>query len=106
MAVFCAFQFAKIFGADNFLINRYFKAIMLGTAVSIAGYGALAWIIYKTAYTLYCIVYPHLIATPRDLKKLAGARWAGQCNLSIIFVSLVSRKMIWKVNQCLNYLHR
>lgn len=41
-----------------------------------AGYAAVTWAIYKLSTMLYGIIFPFLLATPRDLKALAGARWA------------------------------
>jgi hypothetical protein len=42
------------------------------------GYVALAVVFYKLAVALYHILYPYVFATPKNLKNLAGARWAGR----------------------------
>ncbi|KAI6183344.1 17beta-hydroxysteroid dehydrogenase [Aphelenchoides bicaudatus] len=41
-----------------------------------AGYVGLAVVFYKLVIALYHIFYPYLIATPKNLKSLAGAKWA------------------------------
>jgi len=40
------------------------------------GYVALAVVLYRLAVALYHILYPYLIASPKNLKSLAGAKWA------------------------------
>lgn len=45
-----------------------------------AGYVALAYVFYRLAVALYHIFYPYVLATPKNLKSLAGARWAGKQN--------------------------
>uniref|UniRef100_A0AC34F522 Very-long-chain 3-oxoacyl-CoA reductase n=1 Tax=Panagrolaimus sp. ES5 TaxID=591445 RepID=A0AC34F522_9BILA len=39
-------------------------------------YLALSYIGYRIVWALYTIVYPYLIASPPDLHKLAGGKWA------------------------------
>jgi 17beta-estradiol 17-dehydrogenase / very-long-chain 3-oxoacyl-CoA reductase len=39
-------------------------------------YLALSYIVYRIVWAIYIIVYPYLIASPPDLHKLAGAKWA------------------------------
>uniref|UniRef100_A0A914YRZ2 Uncharacterized protein n=1 Tax=Panagrolaimus superbus TaxID=310955 RepID=A0A914YRZ2_9BILA len=41
-------------------------------------YISLAYILYRLIWSIYIIIYPYLIATPKDLHKLAGeeAKWA------------------------------
>lgn len=43
-----------------------------------AGYVALTYVFYRLAIALYHIFYPYLIAQPKNLKSLAGAKWAGE----------------------------
>jgi hypothetical protein len=47
------------------------------------GYLALAYVFYRLAVALYHILFPYVFATPKNLKSLAGARWAGKYNLII-----------------------
>ncbi|KAI6206595.1 17beta-hydroxysteroid dehydrogenase [Aphelenchoides besseyi] len=44
--------------------------------VSFCGFIAVALFLYKTALVLHSIFFPFFIAQPKNLKKLAGARWA------------------------------
>ncbi|KAI1720354.1 very-long-chain 3-oxooacyl-coA reductase [Ditylenchus destructor] len=44
--------------------------------LTLAGYGALAFGIYKIFQSLYATIFPYLFAVPHDLQVLAGAKWA------------------------------
>ncbi|KAI6211619.1 Sphingolipid 4-desaturase [Aphelenchoides besseyi] len=46
--------------------------------VSFCGFIAVALFLYKAALVLHAIFFPFFIAQPKNLKKLAGARWAGE----------------------------
>ena len=48
----------------------------LDVLVGLAGYSLLAIIIYRLTAILQAF-YIHLIKAPNNLKRLAGARWAG-----------------------------
>jgi len=40
------------------------------------GWAALAFLFYKVGRILFNVVYPYLIAAPKNLRELAGAKWA------------------------------
>ena len=42
----------------------------------VLAYSALSYVIYRLVWAIYTIVYPFFVATPPDLHKLAGAKWA------------------------------
>ncbi|CAD5223307.1 unnamed protein product [Bursaphelenchus okinawaensis] len=44
--------------------------------VSFFGYIVIAWFVIKLYNHVWHILYPYVIGTPKDLKKLAGAKWA------------------------------
>uniref|UniRef100_A0A914CI72 Uncharacterized protein n=1 Tax=Acrobeloides nanus TaxID=290746 RepID=A0A914CI72_9BILA len=44
--------------------------------VLVTGWSALTYLAYRLIRALYNILYPFVIATPKDLKELAGATWA------------------------------
>uniref|UniRef100_A0A914CAY5 Uncharacterized protein n=1 Tax=Acrobeloides nanus TaxID=290746 RepID=A0A914CAY5_9BILA len=46
------------------------------TIILFLGWGVLAYFLYKLIRNFYNILYPFVIATPKDLKVLAGANWA------------------------------
>ena len=47
------------------------------TIIIFLGWSTLAYFLYKLIRNFYNILYPFVIATPNDLKQLAGANWAG-----------------------------
>ncbi|VDK37668.1 unnamed protein product [Gongylonema pulchrum] len=40
------------------------------------GWGLLLYVLYRLATVLYNIIYPFFLATPINLRKAAGAKWA------------------------------
>ncbi|EFO27920.1 hypothetical protein LOAG_00557 [Loa loa] len=46
------------------------------STISIIGWIYIIFTIYRLMLTLYNLVYPFFLAKPRDLHKLAGAKWA------------------------------
>lgn len=46
--------------------------------VKAVGYATLAYIGYKLWKLIWNVLYPYYLASPKDLKKLAGAEWAGK----------------------------
>uniref|UniRef100_A0A914DUF8 Uncharacterized protein n=1 Tax=Acrobeloides nanus TaxID=290746 RepID=A0A914DUF8_9BILA len=46
------------------------------TIILFLGWSTLAYFLYKLIRNFYDILYPFVIATPKDLKQLAGANWA------------------------------
>lgn len=59
------------------------------------GWAALAFLVYKVARVLFNVVYPYLIAAPKNLRELAGAKWAGSLSrqlplFSSAFLSIIT----------------
>jgi 17beta-estradiol 17-dehydrogenase / very-long-chain 3-oxoacyl-CoA reductase len=50
--------------------------MVFDSTLKAVGYLALAVIVYRVFVALYHILYPYLLATPKNLKSLAGAKWA------------------------------
>lgn len=55
-------------------------------ALVLLGWAFLLYLLYHLATSLYNLIYPFFIATPINLHKAAGGKWAGKGYLlSLIF---------------------
>jgi hypothetical protein len=53
------------------------------------GYLTLAYAAYRLLNAIYSIIYPFFIATPPDLHKIAGGKWAGEVKKIFCFYLLL-----------------
>lgn len=54
-------------------------------ALVLFGWIFLLYLLYHVATVLYNLIYPFFIATPINLHKAAGGKWAGKENLLSLF---------------------
>lgn len=44
--------------------------------ITLGGYAAITFVVYKILQSLYATIFPYLFAVPHNLQVLAGAKWA------------------------------